>query len=111
MPRDHAAWDNGAELVLRLRRDGASETGKLDVSLGGHSLGSIDVDGSFREQRLTVPAELLAPAGVRLELEWKGPPPYVTLDHALMVPRSQKLAAAAPSALETDPAHDTQVVP
>jgi arylsulfatase A-like enzyme len=109
LPREHANWDHGAELILRLKRDGSSEPGKLAVSLGGQLLGTVEVDGSFREQRLAVPAELLAGPSARLALGWAGEPPYVILDHALLVPRPAQLTAV-PS-LAADPTHDTEAIP
>lgn len=87
LPRHHGSWSHGAELVLRARRTEGADVGSLHVKLDGKLLGTLNVDSSFREFRLDVPAYLLKGQSVRMTLEMTQPP-YATLDHALLIPRN-----------------------
>jgi hypothetical protein len=104
LPRAHASWSAGAQLVLRLRRDEAHEDGQLTLWLGGRNLGSVEVDGSFREHRLDVPPDRLTGASARVVLEWSGGAPGaeasgaarepgLVLDHVLLIPRTGGITA------------------
>lgn len=91
LPRSRTHWKRGAELVLRARRAEGSDTGSLNVSLNGKPLATLSVDGSYQEFRLEVPASSLTGASVHLELEMEAPP-YVVIDHALLIPRPETTA-------------------
>lgn len=109
LPRTHANWSGGAQLVVRVRRDGSQEPGTLSLTLGERPIGTLEVDGSWREHRLEVPPELLSGSSVRLGLTWTGTAPFVELDHALLVPRAERLSAS-PS-VPSNAAHNTQAAP
>ena len=81
--------------------------GALKLSISGHELANIEVDGTWREQRIAVPAEWLRGSHTKLALDISGEGPYVELDHALLVPRKER-----PNALGgANPADHAQSAP
>ncbi len=110
LPWDRGEFSAGAELVLRVRRDGTPEVGPLKVSISGHELATLEVDGSWREHRVEVPAEWLGGTSAKLALDFPGDGPYVVLDHALLVPRKERANAGRPLG-GTNPADHAQSAP
>ncbi|MFT3921981.1 MAG: sulfatase-like hydrolase/transferase [Myxococcales bacterium] len=110
LPREHANWAAGAQLIIRLKRDAVPLSGSLALSMGGKPLATLEVDGSWREHRIDVPAELLTGSSARLSLEWTGDAPYTEVDHALLVPRSERLSAS-PELGTPNAAHHAPAVP
>jgi hypothetical protein len=109
LPRGPAKFGPGTQLLVRVRRDGSQEAGPLKLTLAGHELANIEVDGSWREHRIDVPPEWLSGTNVKLGLDWAGDAPYVVLDHALLVPRNERSSATALGG--TNPADNAQAAP
>ena len=103
LPKARASWTAGARLVLRVRRADLPEATQCALSLGGRALGLVSVDGEFREQRFDVPVELLRTSQTELALSCAEPAVRLTLDHALVAPRSHVAAAVSGAKAAQDP--------
>jgi arylsulfatase A-like enzyme len=97
-----SSFEQGAELLLRVRRVDAAEATQCALQLAGAALATLSVDGEFVEQRLRVSASALQTARVPLVLSCQPATARVALDHALLLP--------LPASDRTEPAQDAQVV-
>lgn len=92
LPSTRTHW-LAAQLVIRARRADAPEPTSCAVSLARSPLGNTRFDGSFREQRWDVAGDQLRAAHASLVLECDDKSARITLDHALIVPRTDSTAS------------------
>jgi hypothetical protein len=105
IPRSHASWQGGAQLVLRARAGEPATTVTLALFVGGKSVGSVQVARGWSEYRVSVPADLLNQTSATFTLELSDPTQAVVLDHALLVPMTNapELSSGAEPASDAKP--------
>lgn len=108
LPAARTSWV-GARLVMRAKRSDQPEAVACALTLRGIPLGSMSVDGEYREQRWDLPPELLQEARLPLVLECADARARMEVDHVLVVPRTEATASlASEPAKASHDAHSVQ---
>jgi hypothetical protein len=107
LPEARRSW-TGAQLVIRAKRVDAPEGLPCEVALRGAAIGTLRLDGSYREQRWDVSDALLRDARLPLAIDCEPKQARFALDHVLVVPHTEATASlTSDGAKATD---DTQAV-
>lgn len=83
----------GAVVAIAAKRTDASHSAELELSIGGHALDAIQVDGSWDEYRFVLPPGSLHAGRVQAQLHTGDPAARFAIDHVLLLPRASELIA------------------
>jgi len=92
-PTQHARWTSGAVLVIRMRRVDAVDPASVKATLAGREVATQQVDTNWIELRVTLDPGAV-PKNGKLELTSSPAEARLGVDHVLLVPRDDALAAA-----------------
>jgi HEAT repeat protein len=88
VPSDVSNAKHGTVAVLSVKRTDASSSAEVEVSIAGHALEPIHVDGEWSEYRWPLEPGSLAQGSVRAEIHSREPSARFEVDHLLLVPRN-----------------------
>jgi arylsulfatase A-like enzyme/HEAT repeat protein len=99
LPKAHARFERGAQLIIRTKRADSPEGVTVTITAGNDAPATLTVDGNFVERRIPVSASALGGAAVRVALSASDADARLTIDHVLLVPNAPEAVAkaAAPS--------------
>jgi hypothetical protein len=80
-------------VAFALKRADASASIDLRLTLGGHALPSIQVDGAWREHRWQLPAGMLKQGKLQAHIASSDRNARFVVDHVLLLPRNSELVA------------------
>jgi HEAT repeats len=93
VPKAVAEAEHGVVVAVAIKRSDAARPADLQLTLGDHALPKFAVDGSWSEERFTLPPGSLAEGRVQARLASADPTARFAIDHILLLPLNSVVLA------------------
>ena len=93
VPAAVAAAEHGIVVALAIKRTDAARAADLQLVIDGHALPKFAADGSWSEERFTLPAGSLREGRIQAHFSTPDPAARFALDHLLLIPLNSVVIA------------------